>query len=88
MRRKVGKADGRIDTALFIEDRTAEFVKVESAAALPALSLIDAAQLPIHDFLETGDAVSMRYAGSCWRRACRNRPKFAWSCRTTWPGPA
>lgn len=57
MRGKVGEPHSRIDTALFIEDRTTKFVEVESSAALPTHSLRDAALLTIHDFLETGYAV-------------------------------
>jgi|SRR5271165_2388096 len=60
MRREVREADGRIYTALFIEDRTAELVKVKAAAALPAHIVRNAALLPIYDFLESGDAVSNR----------------------------
>ena len=60
MRGKVRETDGGIDVALFIEHWTAEFVEVESAAALPAHRLRDAALLPIHNFLEAWNTMRNR----------------------------
>ena len=60
MRGKVRETDSGIDAALFIEHRTTEFVEVESAAALPAHGLRDAALLSIHHFLETWNTMRNR----------------------------
>jgi hypothetical protein len=52
-----GKTHGGVDVAVGVEGRLAQGVEAETAAALPADRLTDAALFAIDDLLQAGDAV-------------------------------
>ena len=54
------KADGRVNMTLLIKNGAAQSVETESAAALPSHGLRDTALFPVHDLVETWDAMRLR----------------------------
>ena len=60
VRGQVREADRRVDAPLLVEDRLAQPVEAEPAAALPAHRLRDAALLPLDDLAQPRHAVRDR----------------------------
>ncbi len=54
------EADGRVDAPLLVEDRRAQAIEAEAAAALPAHRLRDAALLPVDDLAQPRHAMRDR----------------------------